>query len=357
MINKIIIVFLICLSMAIITSCNKNASGYEQLLVQASEIDNNTCEYAQTLFGDINETSGITVDAVNPGSDFTSTKATVDNSTSTAIPKYIIGKGTSDEIFGNVKINTIVWCKTRIPEAIKWITEKNYTDHDTSAGTCKQVNQYVYDMTMAILTDEQRERYNNEGKPIVFMDDTIVGEGIEWFSLDQYSLINDMGTYLNISSVSLESDFDSSIPDDDRRGAKYCKIIASQNLLAWMLDGSFKNSDSLIKSDPITIITCDDMNNSIGSCYFQNEHSLTYVCEDYIGPNYTGGDSGNAKSKCIDKRSGTYVDGVACVDRSDTNGTISGICAINETTDGAYTWTMYLPEGEEDCPLRFFNCE
>ncbi len=351
---KKIIVLLTCFSMTILTSCKNNS--YEQLLVQASEIDNNICKYTQSLVGDIDNSSGITVDPVNPGSEFTSTKATVDNSTNTAIPVYTITLGTSDVIFGNEIINTTVWCKTRIPEAIKWNTGINYTEHDTSAGTCRQVNEYVYDMTLDLLTDEQREKYNNNGKKIVFTDETIVGQGVDFYALDQYSLISDMDSHLSISPASLESDFDPSNPDDDRRGAKYCKIIASQNLLAWMLDGSFKKNGSLSKPDP-TILTCDDMNNSVGSCYFTNEHSSTYMCEDYIGPNFTGGDKGTAKTKCIDKRSGTYVDAVACADRTDIDGTISGICAINESEDGAYTWTMYEPEGEDECPLRFFNCD
>jgi hypothetical protein len=340
---------------------------YEVLLSQASEIDENICEYAQTLIGDIDENSGVTVDAVSPGSAFTSTKATVDNGTDTAIPVYMIVQGTSDEIFRNDKINTMIWCKTRIPEAIKWNTGINYTEQNTAAGTCKQVNEYIYDMTLDLLTDEQREKYNNEGKPIVFTDETIVGQGIDFYALDQYSLISDMGTHLSISPASLESDFD--IPDDDRHGAKYCKIISSQNLLAWMQDGAFKNGDSLTPADSLTEITCDDLNNSTGSCFFVNEHSSTYMCEDYIGPNYTGGESGTAKAKC-DLRDGDindeyeihvegiYVDGVACADRTDTDiaGPITGACAINESVDGAYTWSLYYPEGEADCPLRFFNC-
>jgi hypothetical protein len=327
---------------------------YEVLLAQASEIDDNICEYTQTLFGDIDENSGVTVDAVNPGSAFTSTKATVDNSTNTAVPVYMIVQGTSDEIFRNDKINTMVWCKTRIPEAIKWNTGIDYTDQNVSAGTCRQVNEYIYDITLDLLTDEQREKYNNEGKPIVFTDETIVGQGVDFYALDQYSLISDMGTHLSISPASLESDFID--PDDDRHGAKYCKIISSQNLLAWMQDGAFKNSDSLTPADSLTEISCEDMNNSTGSCYFINEHTSTYMCEDYIGPNYTAGDSGTAKAKCDKRSAGTYVDGVSCADRSDTIGIITGICAINESIDGAYTWSLYYPEGDAECPLRFFNC-
>ena len=181
---------------------------YEVLLAQASEIDDDICAYAQTLFGDIDETSGITVAAVNPGSAFTSTKATVDGSTNTAIPVYMIVQGTSDEIFRNDKINTMIWCKTRIPEAIKWNTGIDYTEQNAAAGTCRQVNEYIYDMTLDILTAEQRDRYINEGKPIIFTDETIVGEGIEFYALDQYSLITDMGTHLSISPASLETAFD-----------------------------------------------------------------------------------------------------------------------------------------------------
>ena len=348
------IVVVLCLSMFIFSAC-KNRE-YKQLLAQASEIDNNICKYAQTLFGDIDTNSGISVGPINPQSDFTSVKATVDNSTKTAVPTFKIPLGTSDLVFPRAEINTTVWCKTRTPAAIKWNTGIKYTEHDAAAGTCKEVNEYVYGATLALLTDEQREKYTTEGKQIVFTDDTIVGEGVEFYALDQYGLITDMGTYLSISAASLETPFDPAIPEDDRRGAKYCKIIASQNLLAWMLEGSFKQGAGLTTPDPEGI-TCDDVRKSVGSCYFVNEHSSTYMCEDYIGPNYTGGDSGTAKAKCIDKRAGTYVDGVTCADRTDIGGTISGVCAINETPDGAYTWTMYYPEGQNECPLRFFTCE
>ena len=78
-----------------------------------------------------------------------------------------------DEIFRNDKINTMIWCKTRIPEAIKWNTGIDYTEQDAAAGTCRQVNEYIYDMTLDILTDEQRDRYLDEGKSIVFTDETI----------------------------------------------------------------------------------------------------------------------------------------------------------------------------------------
>ncbi len=353
---KKVLVLLICLSMAILTSCKNDA--YVQLLAQALEIDNNICKYAQALIGDIDNSSGITVSPVSPGSEFTSTKATVDNSTNTALPVYTTTLGTSDFIFGSEIINTTIWCKTRIPEAIKWRTGIDYTDNDTAAATCKEINEYIYNMTLELLTEEQKEKYNNEGKQIVFTDDTIVGEGIEFYALDQYSLITDADTHLNISSASLESAFDSSNPEDDRRGAKYCKIISAQNFLTWMLDGSFKNSGNLTKSDP-TLLTCEDVNNSAGSCYFINEHSKTYMCEDYIGPIFQDIEFPEYKdpeAKCINDRAGTYVDGVTCADREDIEGTISGICAINETEDGAYTWTMYEPEGEDECPLRFFNC-
>jgi len=65
------------------------------------------------------------------------------------------------------------------------------------------VNQYVYDTTLDLLTDEQKEKYLNEGKQIIFTDDTIVGEGIQFYALDQYSLIEDKGTHFNISAASL----------------------------------------------------------------------------------------------------------------------------------------------------------
>jgi len=92
--------------MTVLTSCKNDA--YVQLLVQASEIDNTICKYTQTLIGDIDNSSGITVAPVNPGSEFTSTKATVDNSTNTALPVYTTTLGTSDAIFGNEIINTTV---------------------------------------------------------------------------------------------------------------------------------------------------------------------------------------------------------------------------------------------------------
>lgn len=356
MTTRKIMTLLVGLCLVAFTACKKN--NYEQVLAQASQIDNAICGYAQTLFGDIDENSGITVDAVSPGTAFTSTKATVDGSTKTAIPVYRISQGKSGWIFGKETINTTVWCKTRTPAAIKWNTGINYTEQDEAAGTCREVNQYVYDKTLDLLTDAQKERYNAKGKKIVFSDDTVVGEGIQFYALDQYGLIEDTGTQLNISAASLESPFGDS-PEDDRRGAKYCKIIASQNLLAWMLDGAFKCNGSLTKTDD-SLVTCEDVHNAIGSCYFINEHSKTYMCEDYIGPVYrdtTLAEYTDPQAKCTDKRGGTYVEGVVCADRTDIDGTISGICAINETEDGAYTWTLYEPEGADECPLRFFTCD
>jgi hypothetical protein len=65
----------------------------------------------------------------------------------------------------------------------------------------------------------------------------------------------------------------------------------------------------------------------------------------------------SAETKCLDTREGVYVDGVTCADRADITDITSGICAISETEEGAYTWTLYEPDDANDCPRRFFSCD
>ena len=369
MIGKKLLSLLIIASMVVLTQCTEpdpdpGPDVLEKQLNDAEAIDNSTAEYAQLLFGDLNGISEISVVGVNEGSSFISAKASVDGSTDTVYSLYAFEKGTPGGDFGD-SVNAITLVKTRTPDAIKYITGVDYTLNDDAAGSCKEVNQYTYEQTRLLLTEQQRTKYDSEGKQLTFIDDTISGSGQDWLPTDPYSLINDEGTHLSISSPSLESDFDSTVYDDENNtdnfkdtfGTKYCKLISAQNMLIWMLEKAFDNSNSVLVSDPVPVLTCEDVNTSRGSCYFYFGSAESYLCEDYIGTDYTGGDTGNAKEKCLNVREGIYVDGVTCADREDLSGTISGVCAIQETDDGAYTWTLYEPSDENNCPRRFFACD
>ncbi|MFC1670760.1 hypothetical protein ACFL20_10250 [Spirochaetota bacterium] len=365
MTNRKFLIMIISISMAVFTLCKNEVKIIidEDLLLSSQQIDDNACLYAQYRFGDINETSGINVVSIDEGTNFITSKATVDNNPDTVTARFGFEQGTHKNVSGK-KLNTILMCKTRTPEAIKYITENNYTVNDNSPGTCKEINQYIYEQTRTLLTDEERIKYDTEGKQLVFGNDTIDGSGETWLPTDPFSLITDSGTDLNISSASLVSDFDADISDNSSNparntvGVKYCKLISSQNFLAWMLIGAFKDSDNLVESDTYGL-SCSDIDSSRGSCLFTftGGNETFQFCEDYVGTDYTGGVSGSARSKCLNERLGTYVDGVACSDRTDITDEISGICAIDETPKGAYTWTLYFPDVQEDCPRRFMICE
>jgi hypothetical protein len=336
-------------------------------LNNASGLDDGTAEYAQKLFGDlIIDVPGINVTSVNEGSNFITSKASVDVSTDpdTVYSRYVFEKATLPE--GGVidSANAITLLKTRTPEALEYITGIEYTSAVDSAGTCRDINQYTYEQTRALLTEQQRIRYDAEGKQLSFVEDTIDGQGSDWLPSDPYALITDNGTHLRISSSALVSDFDPAVEDGDSTpnvknqfGVRYCKTISAQNMLLWMAESAFDDPPSLLVSDPIPALNCEDVATSVGSCLFYFAFGDTYFCEDYIGSDYTGGDTGTAKTKCIDVREGVYVDGVTCADRSDITDVTSGICAISETEEGAYTWTMYEPDDANDCPRRFFSCD
>jgi len=336
----------------------------DRQLNAAGKIDDSVAKYAQLLFGDLNDTLKVRVDSVNEGSNFVTSKAHVNGIGNRVIAKYGFEKGTPGGDFGD-SANAITLIKTRTPEAIEYITGVEYTLEVDSQGTCKEVNEYIYEQTRQLLTDEERARYDNEGKQLVFIDDTIDGEGGYWLPTDPYDLIEDKGTHLSIASASLVSSFDPAVEDNpengdnlkDQYGVKYCKLISAQNMLIWMLDMAFDNSTTLMKSDPTPVLICEDMDTSVGSCYFYYPSAKTSFCQDYIGTDYTGGNAGTAKNQCENTRRGEYVDGVKCSDRTDIDDTIVGICAIQETEIGAYTWTIYEPDDENGCPKRFFTCE
>lgn len=358
MIRKKLLIVFIVLSMGVLTQCD-SLTLLEKQLNDAASIDNSVAKYAQLLFGDLNGISEISVIAVDEGSNISTSKASIDGTTDTVYTRYAFEKGTPGSDFGN-SANAITLVKTRTPEAIKYITGIDYTLNDDSPGMCKEVNEYIYEQTRLLLTVEQRIKYDSEGKQLLFIDDY---DGYPGNLPDPYSLITDNDTHLEIASLSLETYFsptgqeNPNINDNlkDQLGVKYCKLIAAQNMLIWMLDMAFDNSTTLMKPDPTPGLSCEDMNKSVGSCsfYFRNN----YFCEDYIGTNFTGGDTGTAKTKCLNVRSGVYVDNVKCADRVDIDETIVGICAMQETEDGAYTWTMYEPNDANDCFTRFFTCE
>jgi len=336
----------------------------------ASDIDDGIVEYAQLLFGDLSGISSISVTAVNEGGGFGPSKASVDGTTNTAFARYAFDTGQPGTDFGD-SANAITLFKTRTPEAIKYITGIDYTTADDSAGTCKDINQYTYDQTRALLTQEQKDRYDNEGKQLSFVADTVVGQGNEWLPADPYALITDQGTHFDVSSSSLETVFDSAIEDDpdlldnekNQYGVKYCKTISAQNMFIWMVKEAFESSPSLLEPDDVVEgLTCEKLETSAGSCRMVVSYSdpPDIFCEDYIGEvwqNAEGVDQYEPEEFCTVTRGGVYGAGVPCSERTDMPGDFLGVCAILETDEAAYSWSMYTPSDPTLCPRRFFTCE
>ena len=165
-------------------------------------------------------------------------------------------------------------------------------------GICADVQEDVYNNVLdSILTPEQRNKYEAEGKSLSFIrDDDLppldtttnpVNMGSSWYDFDPASKITHEGDnyYYEPFSLYVEHD-DPTFEEDKYRGVRYCKLLSHQTILSWMLEKSFEDDPVIITP---TIPECDQpssLETEVGSCIFYFVHSETYYCSDYTGSGF-----------------------------------------------------------------------
>lgn len=107
---------------------------------------------------------------------------------------------------------------------------------DNPKVTCRDINEYAYQLAWESLDETAKDRYVTYGRPVCFLDDVTAtaSAGPAW--VYQGMKIADNVTCLQVQSLVLESKLDSLILP----GNHYCKLFSPARALDWMITDSLK---------------------------------------------------------------------------------------------------------------------
>ena len=234
---------------------------------------------------------------------------------------------------------------------------------DEPQGLCIDLQQRVYDNVFNnILTEEQRERYESEGKSLSFLPDSDDDPAL-WVGKDPTSLITHEGEDYFFEPYSLYIEYSDPEQIELLKGVKYCKLLSHQTILSWMLEKSFEGDPVLLTPSADVCDQPSSLEARGGSCIFYFSQAGNYYCSDYTG-SFFNFETGAAKCEDRGDTSGGVFDPsystLPCSERTaEIEASIpghvglTGHCVIHCKEENEFIWNIYTSNPADAC--RGFN--
>ena len=340
--NLLLIVVTFAICCLTISGCD-NRTGQESRFDEAEKLALGWCVEAQMTLSNLNESSMSTDDINNIILDqpYELSSASTRINPESSKPLEIITSVTTltDNERTPDTISKEVRCKMKSQGAIAAFLNETIPGNE---GTCRELNEKALQWALDQLTDEERARYENEGKKLIFSDDTMAGSGLDWYgSCLEY---NSTGNDYSISSPALLVPYEEDNPS--MFGNHYCKLITPSMALYWVLHRAFY-VDPINTGDEQSSLECTGCqfldSPPVASCIFYFSTSEQYLCEDYTGSVWT---VESATDTCSDRSDGVFSTS-SCNNRTaetsilDDDGVHRGKCVINCGEEGEYVWNFY----------------
>lgn len=358
---KVLLIVMLC---AFISQCTKSNPGYEI----GAEYDNATVEKAQKIIAHI-ESQNIEIRALKLGmSEFGSSYAAMNAAENWIQPTYtFVPEDMSRYLNAPKSINGIILAKFKSKDKID--ADFGLTNDETP-GICADVQEDIYNNALAILTEDERTRYETMGKKLYFIpDDDVpplnsttnpVVKGSDWLDVDPASKITLEGDKYYYEPMSLLVEYNDPAYKDmsERyRGVRYCKFLSHQAILSWMLQKSFEVNPVLITPSKVECTKPSSLVTTTGSCIFYFPQAKTYYCEDYTGSGFT---PESAEAKCNSRPDNPYLvpsySPDSCSERTEEIKAsipgyigLTGLCVIHCQTPEEFIWNIYTENPEASC--------
>ncbi len=238
--------------------------------------------------------------------------------------------------------------------------------------TCRDVNARTYQVALDSLSNEERQAFEAQGKPLRFVEDYVASSGGEWLpsSVDDYIEDVDDGksSYLEIQAPSVQVPWNAS-ERQFFQGTHHCKLITAAAMQRWMVDGGLNNENSLF---PRSRPPCDaptSMTSQVGSCRFYFAPSQSTFCKDYSGAEWT---IAAAQEECGKRHAtreavlaaenkyegaGGVFSRSSCRQRGDAE-PIAGTCVFNcKAADETLWHTLKLKDAVADTSMASGACD
>lgn len=167
---------------------------------------------------------------------------------------------------------------------------------DGPRRSCRDVNEHTFQLAWATLSAAERQRYVEQGRGLVFADDTIVPTGGEWLPADAASYIEvaDDGAMLEVSAPSVQVPWDRG----ERgffQGTHHCKLISLSAMRHWMTRAAFAATAALLPAGKAACVAPSAMTARAGSCLFYFAPAKAMFCTDFSGAGWT---DATAREEC-----------------------------------------------------------
>jgi hypothetical protein len=344
--------------------CARTDSRYDQ----ADQLDDQLVEKAQKTMAHI-ENTAIEVRAIEKSPfDFGSSYAAINVEENWVQPVYtFIPEELGFSPKAPASINGAIVAKLKSKDRID--TDFGLSN-DEPQGICADVQEDIYADVLALLTEEEKEKYESKGKSLSFIPDDdpppydestnpVTPTGF-WLDRDPAEMVthDEEGNYYfeTLSHYNEFNDPDLQHIDEKFRGVRYCKWLSHQVILNWMLDKSFKKDPVILTP---TIPECtqpSSLETTSGSCIFYFTQARSYYCSDYTGRGFT---RESAEEKCNSRPSSdlytaTYSE-VPCSERTGELEAIpgyigqTGYCVIHCQEENEFIWNIYTEDPESSC--------
>ena len=248
--------------------------------------DRDLCETAQyVLVNGDKEDFAVVVQRSEPGAGF----GLLQMGTEAAEGNVLVAMLTESVTIDETSLDIAVWCKMVNQDRVR---DELSAKLEGPPRACRDVNEQTYELALARLTPDQRERFQQKGKSLQFIDDYNAGAGAAWIP----SVVNDyihpvpatgeQKGYLEIQAPSVQVPWDP-VGRDWYKGVHSCKLITRAAMERWMTGGGLTDAQELFPRSKPVCTEPSQMGSSAGSCIqFFGPADATF-CTDYSGSGWT----------------------------------------------------------------------
>lgn len=159
-------------------------------------------------------------------------------------------------------------------------------DLDGPERSCRDVNEHTWQLAVNSLTPAQRDRYQDAGRPLTFIDDTPVATGGEWLPAAAADYIRPDGSGIAVSAPTVQVPWDAS-ERGFYQGTRHCKLVTLAAMQQWLTGAAFREDGVLIASDTQACPSPSSAVARAGSCLFWFAPAQAMFCQDYSGAGWT----------------------------------------------------------------------
>lgn len=213
------------------------------------------------------------------GNGFHTIQMSVDSETATAVVAMTMIEIESDEGPWPVYVACKMVDRERVSDQLQ-------LDLPEVPRSCRDVNIHTWQVAWRSLTDAERQRYAEDGRPLVLEEDEILPSGGAWLPARAEDYIDVQGPGFAVRAPSVRVPWDRQ-QREFFQGIRHCKLLTLSAMRYWLRDAAFRPDGRPVPADAGACRGPARPARLAGSCVFYFAPMNARYCEDYNGPGWT----------------------------------------------------------------------